>query len=169
MCVNYHGLNRLTIKNRYLLPLILGLLDQLSHAKIYTNIDLCGTYSLVLIQEGDEWKTRFKTHYDHLKYVVMPFGLNNTPLIFQHLMNNVFHEHFDDFMVYYIDDIFIFSKNMEDHEHHVHLILEKSQEVKFYAKLEECEFHQFEMEFLDYVIFKHDICMDPHKVQTIVD
>jgi hypothetical protein len=91
----------------------------------YTKIDLRGTYNLVHIQKDDEWKTFFKTHYDHFEYVVMPFGLINMSAIFQHLMKDVFHEYLDDFMVCHINDILIFSKNMEDHECRVHLVLEK--------------------------------------------
>jgi hypothetical protein len=79
----------------------------------------------VHIRKGDGWKTAFKTHYGHFEYVVMPFGLINAFVIFQHLMNDVFREYLDDFVVYYINDILIFSKNMEDHERHVHLVLEK--------------------------------------------
>jgi hypothetical protein len=99
----------------------------------------------------------------------MPFGFTNVLVILQHLMNNIFHEYLDDFVVCYIDDIFIFSKNMEDHEHHVCLGLEKFQEVGFYAKLEKCEFHQFEVKFLGYIIHTNGICMDPCKFQAIVD
>ncbi len=112
-----------------------------SWTKVYTKIDLCGTYNLVCIWEGDEWKMTFITQYNHFEYVVMPFGFTNMHVIFQHLMNNVFREYLDDFLVYYIDDILIFSKNMEDHECHVHLVLEKLQEVGLYNKLEKCEFH----------------------------
>jgi hypothetical protein len=92
---------------------------------VYTKLDLCGAYNLMCIQEGDEWKMTFRTCYDHFEYVVMPFGLTNVPVIFQHLMNNNFHEYLDDFMVCYIDDILILLKNMEDHERHVCLVLEK--------------------------------------------
>jgi len=106
------------------LPLISKLLDQLSHAKIYTKIDLRGTYNLVCIQEGDEWKTTFKICYGHFEYVVMPFGFTNAPTIFQHIMNDAFHEYLDDFVVCYIDNIFIFSKNMAYHERHVRFVLE---------------------------------------------
>jgi hypothetical protein len=95
----------------------------------------------VCIQEGDEWKTTFKTCYNHFEYVVMSLGFTNALVIFQHLMNNVFSEYLDDFMVCYINDIFIFSKNMKDHWHHVHLVLEKLWDVGLYTKLEECEFH----------------------------
>jgi hypothetical protein len=98
MCVNYRGLNPFTIKTRYLLFLISRLLDQLSHAKVYAKIDLCGAYNLVCIQEGDEWKLVFRTDNNHFQYVVMSFGFTNAPIVFQHLMNNVFHE-YDDFMV----------------------------------------------------------------------
>ncbi len=111
----------------------------------------------------------FRTRYDHFEYVVMPFGLTNVPTIFQHLMNDIFHEYLDDFMVCYIDDILILSKNMEDHERHVCLVLEKFWKVGFYAKLEKCEFHQFEVKSLGYIISKNGICMIPCKVQTIVD
>jgi len=125
ICVNYCGLNQLTIKNHYLSPLISRLLDQLSHAKVYTKIDLHGAYNLMCIREGNQWKEHLKPITAILKYVMMSFGLIKTHVIFQHLMNDVFHEYLDDFMVCYIDDIFIFSKNMEDHEHHVHIVLEK--------------------------------------------
>jgi hypothetical protein len=92
---------------------------------MYTKIDLCGTYNLVHIQKGDEWKMMFRTHYDHFEYVVMCFGLTNALVIFQHMMIDVFHEYLDDSVVCYINDILIFLKNMVDHEHHVCLVLEK--------------------------------------------
>lgn len=90
MCVDYHGLNKITVKIRYPLPLISGLLDQLGQAKIYTKIDLRGAYNLVRIKAEDEWKTAFRTRYGHFEYNVMPFGLTNAPAIFQHLINDVF-------------------------------------------------------------------------------
>ncbi len=152
-----------------LLPPISRLLDQLNHAKVYTKIDLCGAYNLVRIWKNNEWKMVFRTCYNHFEYVVMPFGLNNTLVGFQHLMNDVIPEYLDDFMVFYIDEIFVLSKNMEDHEHHVGLVLEKFQKIGLYAKLEKCEFYQFEVEFLGYIISRDDILMDPRKVQTIVD
>ncbi len=102
-----------------------------NHAKVYIKIELHETYNLVHIRKGDEWKMTFKTHYDHFKYVVMSFGLTNAPFVFQHLTNNVFRKYLDDFMVCYIDNILIFSKNMEDHKHHVHLVLEKLKRLDF--------------------------------------
>jgi hypothetical protein len=108
---------------------------------MYTKIDLCGTYNLVCIRKGDEWKMAFKICYGHFKYVVMPFGLTNAPVVFQHMMNDVFCEYLDDFMVCYINNILIFSKNMADHERHVRLVLEKFRKVGIYVKLEKCGFH----------------------------
>ena len=89
MCVDYRGLNKVTKKNRYPLPLILGLLEQLGRAKIFTRIDLRGAYNLVRIKEGDEWKTAFRTRYGHFEYNVMPFGLTNASAAFQHMMNDI--------------------------------------------------------------------------------
>ena len=108
LCVDYRGLNKVTVKNRYPLPLIAGLLDQLGEAKIYSKIDLRGAYNLVRIKEGDEWKTAFRTMYGHFEYNVMPFGLTNAPAIFQHLMNDIFQEYLDRFVVCYLDNILIY-------------------------------------------------------------
>jgi hypothetical protein len=90
LCVDYRGLNKITKKNRYPLPLILGLLDRLRTGKIFTKHDLCGAYNLLRIRPGDEWKTTFRTRYGHFEYTVMPFDLTNTPAVFQHLMNDIF-------------------------------------------------------------------------------
>ncbi len=110
---------------------------------MYTKIYLHEAYNLVHIQKNDEWKMVLRTHYGHFEYVVMTFDFTNALVIFQHLMNDVFREYLDDFMVCYIDDILIFSKNMEDHERHVHLVWKMLREVRLYTTLEKCEFHQF--------------------------
>ena len=161
MCVDYRGLNKVKKKNRYPLPLISGLLEQLGSAKVFTKIDLRGAYNLVRIKEGDEWKTAFRTRYGHFEYNVMPFGLTNAPAVFQHMMNDIFREHLDDFIVIYLDDILIFSKNEEDHEKHVRLVLEKLRERGLYAKLEKCLFHQTEMKFLGLIATTEGLKMDP--------
>jgi hypothetical protein len=169
LCVDYRGLNKVTVKNRYPLPLISGLLDQLGQAKIYTKIDLRGAYNLVRIKEGDEWKTAFRTRYGHFEYNVMPFGLTNAPAIFQHLMNDIFREYLDRFVVCYLDDILIYSKNIEEHEEHVKMVLQKLREKGLYAKLEKCAFHQPKVEFLGYVISSEGLLMDPKKVQAVTE
>ncbi len=169
MCVDYRGLNKVTVKNRYPLPLISGLLDQLGQAKIYTKIDLRGAYNLVRIKEGDEWKTAFRTRYGHFEYNVMPFGLTNAPAIFQHLMNDIFREFLDDFVVCYLDDILIYSKNPEEHQRHVRLVLQKLRDAGLYAKPEKCVFHKSQVEFLGYIISTEGLSMDPKKIQTIME
>jgi hypothetical protein len=125
MCVDCRGLNKITKKNRYPLPLISGLLEQLVSAKIFTKIDLRGTHNLVQVKEGDEWKTTFRTRYGHFEYSAMLFGLINAPAVFQHMMNDIFQEYLDHFVVIYLDDILIYSKNEEEYEHHIHLVLKK--------------------------------------------
>jgi phosphomevalonate kinase len=122
------------LSNRYPLPLISGLLKQLGSAKFFTKIDLRGVYSLVWVKEGNEWKTSFRTRYGHFEYSVMPFSLTNVLTIFQHMMNDIFREYLDHFVIIYLDDILIYSKNEEEHEHHVRFILEKLRERGFYAK-----------------------------------
>jgi hypothetical protein len=99
MCVDYHGLNKVTKKNRYPLLLISGLFEQLGSAKIFTKIDLRGAYNLVRVKEGDEWNTSFCTRYGHFEYLVMPFGLTNAPAVFQHMINDIFQETLDHFVV----------------------------------------------------------------------
>jgi hypothetical protein len=125
MYVDYRELNKVTKKNRYPLPLILELLEQLGSAKIFIKIELRGAYNLVQVKEGDEWKTTFRTRYGHFEYLVMPFGLTNVPIVFQHMMNDIFWEYLDHFVVIYLDDILIYSKNEEEHNHHVCCVLSK--------------------------------------------
>jgi hypothetical protein len=124
---------------------------------------------LVRIKEGDEWKTAFKTRYGHFEYNVMPFGLINAPAIFQHLINDIFRKFLDDFVVCYLDDILIFSKNREEHEQHVRPMLQKLRDAGLYTKLEKCVFHQPQVEFLGYIISNEGLIMDPKKIQVVTD
>jgi hypothetical protein len=167
LCVDYRGLNKITKKNRYPLPLISSLLDRLRTGKIFTKLDLHGAYNLLRIRPGDEWKTTFRTRYGHFKYTVMPFGLTNAPAVFQHLMNDIFRDYMDEFVVVYLDDILIFSKDQEIHDKHVRLVLATLREHGLYAKLEKCEFDKSSVAFLGYVISPDGIFMDKSKVETI--
>ena len=169
LCVDYRGLNKITKKNRYPLPLIPSLLDRLRSAKIYSKIDLRGAYNLVRIKEGDEWKTAFRTRYGHFEYLVMPFGLTNAPATFQHFMNDIFQDLLDAFVIIYLDDILIFSNSSEEHIQHVHTVLQRLLQHNLYAKLEKCEFHTQKVEFLGYVISPSGVSMDPSKVKNIVE
>ena len=109
--MDYRGLNKVTVRNRYPLPLIPMLLDRLRTGHIFSKIDLRGAYNLVRIKPGDEWKTTFQTRYGHFEYKVMPFGLTNAPTVFQHMMNDIFREYLDHFVVINLDDILVFSSN----------------------------------------------------------
>mgnify|MGYP000532974220 FL=1 len=169
LCVDYRGLNKITVRNRYPLPLIPTLLDRLRTGRIFSKIDLRGAYNLVRIKPGDEWKTAFRTRYGHFEYKVMPFGLTNAPAVFQHMMNNIFREYLDHFVVIYLDDILVFSSNIEEHTRHVRLVLSKLREHGLYAKSEKCEFDRTSVEFLGYVISPSGITMDARKVAAITD
>jgi hypothetical protein len=169
MCVDYRGLNKITIKNQYPLLHISRFLDQLNQAKIYTKIDLQRAYNLVQIKGGDEWKIAFWTKYGHFKYNIMPFDFVNALAIFQHLMNDIFREFLDDFVVCYLDDILIFSNNEKDQEKNVRMVLQKLCDNGLYAKLEKCVFHQPQVELLGYIISGEGLSMDPKKIQTIME
>ncbi len=169
LCVDYRALNAITVRNRYPLPLINNLLDQLSTAKIFSKLDLRGAYNLIRIAKGEEWKTSFRTRYGAFEYLVMPFGLMNAPATFQNFMNDVFREYLDRFMIVYLDDILIYSSNISEHVGHVKLVLDRLKQNNLFAKLEKCVFHAPSLEFLGYVISNKGISMDKNKVEVIVN
>ena len=169
LCVDYRALNSVTKKNRYPLPLIDNLLERLKSAKVYTALDLKGAYNLVRIKEGDEWKTAFRTRYGHYEYVVVPFGLTNAPATFQGMMNDIFKEHLDVFVIVYLDDILIFSENGEEHFEHVKTVLQLLRQNDLYCEFEKCIFHSKEVEFLGYVVSGDGIIMSQTKVDSILE
>ena len=124
LCVDYRGLNRITRKNRYPIPLVGNLIDQLRGAKVYTKIDLRVGYNNVRIAKGHEWLTAFRTRYGSFEYLVMPFGLTNSPATFQYFMNDIFHDMVDVFLIIYLDDLLIYSQDEESHKGHVWQVLE---------------------------------------------
>ncbi|KAI3754492.1 hypothetical protein L1987_54276 [Smallanthus sonchifolius] len=167
MCIDYRELNKLTIKNRYPLPRIDDLFDQLQGSSFYSKIDLRSGYHQLKIQEEDIPKTAFRTRYGHYEFLVMPFGLTNAPAIFMDLMNRVCKSYLDKFVIVFIDDILIYSRTMKDHEHHLKLILELLRNEKLYAKLSKCEFWIREVHFLGHVINKEGIHVDRSKIEAI--
>jgi hypothetical protein len=124
-CVDYRGLNAITVKNRYPLPLITETLARLSRARKYTKLDIISAFNRLRIKDGDEWKTAFRTRYGLFEYLIMPFGLCNGPASFQNFINDTLREYLDIFCTAYLDDILIYSETEEEHERHVKLILEK--------------------------------------------
>jgi hypothetical protein len=125
MCIDYRSLNEVTIKNKYALPRFEDLFDQMKGASVFLKIDLRSGYHQLKIRESDIPKTAFRTRYRLYEYTVMSFGLTNTPAYFMYLMNKVFMEYLDRFVIVFIDDILVFSKRMEEHEEHLRLVLEK--------------------------------------------
>jgi hypothetical protein len=167
LCIDYRGLNEVTIKNRYPLPLIQDTIDRLKDAKYFTKIDLRGAYNLIRIKKGDEWKTAFRTRYGHFEYQVMPFGLTNAPATFQYWMNEALREGLDQFCNVYLDDISIYSKSLEEHRKHVRWVLTKLRDIGAHVKPEKCDFHTGETEFLGFIISRDGVKMNPNKISTI--
>ncbi|CAA7019741.1 unnamed protein product [Microthlaspi erraticum] len=169
LCIDYRGLNRVTVKNRYPLPRIDELLDQLRGATWFSKIDLASGYHQIPIDEADVRKTAFRTRYGHFEFVVMPFGLTNAPAAFMRLMNDVFREYLDVFVIIFIDDILVYSRSQEEHATHLRLVLEKLREQKLFAKLSKCSFWQREMGFLGHIVSAEGVSVDPAKIEAIRD
>ncbi|XP_057538026.1 uncharacterized protein LOC130815554 [Amaranthus tricolor] len=167
LCIDYRELNKVTVKNRYLLPRIDDLFDQLRGAEIFSKIDLRSGYHQLRIAEGDIYKTAFRTCYGHYEFTVMPFGLINAPAAFMCLMNQVFSAYLDKFVVAFIDDILVYSKNQDDHEKHLRLVLQTLRENKLYAKLSKCEFWLEKVSFLGLFVSKEGVSVDPAKIEAV--
>ncbi|GJY84624.1 putative reverse transcriptase domain-containing protein [Tanacetum coccineum] len=169
MCIDYRELNKLTVKNRYPLPRIDDLFDQLQGSSIYSKIDLRSGYHQLRVREQDIPKTAFRTRYGHYEFQVMPFGLTNAPAVFMDLMNRVCKPYLDKFVIVFIDDILIYSKDEKEHEEHLKAILELLKKEKLYAKFSKCEFWIPKVQFLGHVIDSRGIHVDPAKIESIKD
>ncbi|KAJ9544591.1 LOW QUALITY PROTEIN: hypothetical protein OSB04_024298 [Centaurea solstitialis] len=160
-------LNKITIKNRYPLPHIDDMFDQLQGATYFSKIDLRSGYHQMRVREEDIAKTAFRTRYGHYEFLVMPFGLTNAPAVFMDLMNRVCRPYLDKFVIVFIDDILIYSQSKKDHEQHLRLILDLLKAEKLYAKFSKCEFWIREVHFLGHVVNEEGIHVDPTKVEAI--
>ena len=167
LCVNYRGLNKITVKNWYLLPLMDEMRDRVYGSKIFTKIDLKAGYNLIRIKEGDEWKTAFRTRYGHFEYLVMPMGLTNAPATFQAFMNNILREFLDQGVIVYLDDILIYSRNEEEHEALVEKVLQRLVDNDLAAEIDKCAFHTREVDFLGYLLSPEGIAMTDETIRTI--
>lgn len=168
-CVDYRALNALTIKNRYPLPLIRETLHQLSQAKFFTKLDVVGAFNRIRVKEGDEWLTAFNTRYGLFESLVMPFGLSNAPATFQAYINQTLRPFLDIFCTAYIDDVLIFSDDLESHRKHVHAILQALEDAGLQLDVKKCEFEQTEVKYLGMIISTNGVRMDPEKVASIVE
>ncbi|GKA47593.1 putative reverse transcriptase domain-containing protein [Tanacetum coccineum] len=169
MCIDYRELNKLTVKNRYPLPRIDDLFDQLQGSSVYSKIDLRSGYHQLRVREEDISKTAFRTRYGHYEFQVMPFGLTNAPAVFMDLMNRVCKPYLDKFVIVFIDDILIYSKNKQEHEEHLKIILELLKKEELYAKFSKCEFWIPKVQFLGHMIDNKGIHVDPAKIESVKD
>ncbi|CDO76069.1 hypothetical protein BN946_scf184814.g2 [Trametes cinnabarina] len=169
LCVDYRGLNAITKKNRYPLPLVNDLLDRVQGCTVFTTLDLKNAFNLIRIREGDEWKTVFRTHLGLFEYLVMPFGLTNAPGTFQAYIQDVLRDLLDVVCVVYIDDILIFSRTQAEHDQHVTMVLDRLRKAGLFTNAKKCSFDQPEVEYVGYLINRDGIRMDPKKLNTVID
>lgn len=169
MVVDYRALNKITVPNRASLPHIREMLDQLQLGTIFSKFDLQSGFHQIRIKETDIHKTAFTTKYGHFEWTVMPFGLRNCPGTFQNIINDAYQEFLDDFLVAYIDDLLIYSKNEEEHYEHLEKLFERTREKKLRFNIKKSEFLQQQVKFLGYLIEKQKIAADPERLKSIVD
>ncbi|KAL0543549.1 hypothetical protein IC582_018647 [Cucumis melo] len=167
LCIDYRELNKVTVKKRYPLPRIDDLFDQLQGATVFSKVDLRSGYHQVRIKEEDVPKTAFRSRYGHYEFIVMSFGLTNAPAVFMDLMNRVFREFLDTFVIVFIDDILIYSKTEAEHEEHLRMVLQTLRDNKLYAKFSKCEFWLKQVSFLGHVVSKAGVSVDPAKIEAV--
>jgi hypothetical protein len=168
LCVDYCALNEVTVKNKYPLPRIDDLFDQLHGACVFSKMDLRLGYHQLKVRECDIPKTAFILRYGLYEFTVMSFRLTNALTYFMYMMNKVFMEYLDKFVMVFINNILVYSRNEEEHEGHLHLVLQKLQDHKLYTKLSKCEFRLKQVAFLGHVVSKGGISMDSSKVQDML-
>ena len=167
--VDYRQLNKMTVKNKYPLPRIDGLFDQLKGASVFSKIGLQSGYHQLKIKDTDVHKTTFRTRYGHYEFLVMPFGLTNGPTAFMDLMNRVFRSYLNQFVMVFIDDILVYSKDRENLDTHLQVVLETLRKERLYAKLSKCEFWFREVSFLGHIVSEEGIQVDPKKVEVVIE
>jgi hypothetical protein len=160
-------LNKVTVKNKYPFPRVDDLFDQLKDEKILSKIDLRSGYHQVKIREENISKTTFRTRYGHYEFTVVPLGLANASVVFMCLMNGIFKDYLDKFVIVFLDDILIYSKSEEKHEQHLKMVLHVLREHQLYSKLSKCSFYHKQIYYLGHIISKEGIAMDPEKIRVI--
>ncbi|XP_011015774.1 PREDICTED: uncharacterized protein LOC105119343 [Populus euphratica] len=167
MCIDYRQLNKVTVKNSYLLPHINDLFDQLQEAQCFSKIDLRSGYHQLRIRNEDIPKTAFRTRYGHYEFLVLSFGLTNAPAAFMDMMNRVFRPFIDKFVIVFIDDILVYSRSEEEHKEHLRLVLQTLRDHRLYGKFSKSEFWLESVRFLGHVVSKNGIEVDPQKVEAV--
>jgi hypothetical protein len=168
MCLDYRALNKLTVKDKWPIPRVYELFDRLHGATHFSNIELRSGYYQIRVREGDVPKTCIRTRYGFFEFLVMPFGLTNVPSTFQALMNEVFRDYIDNFILVYLDDVLIFSRSEEEHKYHVEMVLQRLRDEKLFVKLSKCEFSKSSVSFLGHIVGANGLQMEEKKVEAVV-
>ncbi|KAL4011265.1 hypothetical protein IC575_028317 [Cucumis melo] len=169
LCIDYRELNKVTVKNRYPLSRIDDLFDQLQGATVFSKINLQSGYHQLRIRDSDIPKTAFRSRYGHYKFIVMSFGLTNAPAVFMDLINRVFQDFLDSFVIVFINDILIYSKTEAEHEEHLRQVLETLRANRLYAKFSKCEFWLKKVSFLGHVVSSEGVFVDPAKIEAVTN
>jgi hypothetical protein len=167
LCIDFRKLNKVTIKNMYPLPRIDDLFHQLKDARIFSKIDLRSGYHQVKIKYEDISNTTFRTKYGHYEFTVVPFLLSNAPVVFMCLMNGIFCEYLDNFVIVFLDDILVYSKIEEKHKKHLRMVLQVLREHQLFSKLIKCSFYQSQIHYLGHIIFEEGIVVDTKNIETV--
>ena len=169
MCIDYQKINKVTVKNKYPLTRIEDLFDQLKGAGVFSKIDLRSRYHMLRVKDVDVRKTTFRIRYGHYEFLVMPFWLTNAPIAFMDLMNMVFRPYLDQFFMVFIDDILVYSRDEQEHEQHLKIILQTLREKKLYAKLRKCDFWLKDVSFLGHIVSAEGIRVYLAKIEDVMN
>ena len=169
VCIDYRGLNEITVENRYPILLIRETLEKLAKAKYFNKFDNTAAFNNIRLKQVDEWKTAFNSHHGQYEYLVMPFGLCSAPGTFQSYINSTLHEYLDDFCTGYLDDILVFSETLEEHQEHVRKVLQRLRDAQFYADIDKSKFEVTSAKYLGLIISTEGLKMDPNKIDAVLE